>query len=151
MSKYILCASLLWALATGEGRAADVDKKELAKLEGTWVIVKMEANGKSLLQKDKPEPKLVVKGGRVTSESKEAPKGGLELAKVLDTSKNPKTVTFAVEGDIKFYGIFEVKGDRLRVCGDAVEVTTEKNPEGRRPKVFDSDEGLLIEFKREKK
>jgi uncharacterized protein (TIGR03067 family) len=140
---------------SGQVRAADVDKKEadkkeLARLEGTWIIVKMEVNGRSLLEKDKPEPKLVIKGGKVTSDAKKAPKGGLALAKILDPSKKPKAITVPLEGDIKFYGIYEVKGDQLRVCGDAVEITTEKNPEGRRPKKFDSNEGLLIVFKRKK-
>jgi len=39
----------------------------------------------------------------------------------------------------------------LRICGDGVETATEKNPETRRPKKFDSKEGLLLIFNREKK
>ena len=49
------------------------------------------------------------------------------------------------------YGIYDVKGDELRVCGDGVDTATEKNPEARRPKEFDSNKGLLLVFKREKK
>jgi uncharacterized protein (TIGR03067 family) len=75
----------------------------------------------------------------------------LELAKVLDPSKQPKTVTLPLEGNVKFYGIYEVQGDELRVCGDGVDTSQELNPEGRRPKKFDSSEGLLIVFKRRKK
>jgi len=126
-------------------------KKELAKLEGTWTVVKAEVNGKSLLEKGKPEPKLVVKGGKVTSDSGQAPKGGLELAKVLDPTKDPKAVTLPLEGRVRFYGIYEVRRDELRVCGDGVDTAMEKNPEGRRPKAFDSNKGLLIVFSREKK
>jgi uncharacterized protein (TIGR03067 family) len=151
MTNRFFCVSLLLVLTCGPGRAAEADKKELAKLEGTWVIVKMEINGKSLLEKDKPEAKLVIKGGKITSDAKEAPKGGLELSKVLDTSKKPKAVTLPLEGAIKFYGIYEVKGDQLRVCGDGVDTMTEKNPEGRRPKEFDNCKGLLLVFKRVKK
>ena len=44
-----------------------------------------------------------------------------------------------------------MKGDDLRVCGDGVDTAAEKDPEGRRPKKFDSSEGLLIVFKRVKK
>jgi uncharacterized protein (TIGR03067 family) len=52
------------------------------------------------------------------------------LAKVLDASKKPKTVTVAYEGKLTFYGIYEVKGDELRVCGDGLDTATEKNPGG---------------------
>jgi hypothetical protein len=48
-------------------------------------------------------------------------------------------------------GLCEVDGDELRVCGDGVDAAGEKNPEARRPKKFDSKEGLLLVFKREKK
>jgi hypothetical protein len=56
---------------------------------------------------------------------------------------NPRKITF--------YGIYEVKGDELRVCGDGVDTASENNPEGRRPKKYDSKEGLLLVFKRDKK
>src|SRR5207302_3387482 len=44
---------------------------------------------------------------------------------------------------------YEVKGDELRVCGDAVDTAQEKDVEARRPKEFDSNKGLLLVFKRE--
>ena len=146
-----LSISLLWLLASGHGRARDADRKELAKHDGTWIVVKAEINGKSLLEKVKPEPKLVIKDGKVRSEAKEAPKDGVELSKILDPSKKPKTVTMSFEGRIKFYGIYELDGDEFRICGDGVDIATEKNPEGRRPKEFDSKKGLLIVLMREKK
>jgi uncharacterized protein (TIGR03067 family) len=78
-------------------------------------------------------------------------KVGAELAKILDPSKKAKTVTLPLEGNIKFYGIYEIDGDELRVCGNGVETAQEKKPEERRPKEFDCNKGLLILFKREKK
>ncbi len=142
-----VCISLLWALASGQGRADDVNKQELAKLDGTWVVVKIEMNGQSLLEKNhSPEQKLVIKGGKVTSGAKEA-----ELSKILDPSKKPKTITGPLDERLKFYGIYEVDGDEIRVCGDIVDTATEKNPEGRRPKGFDSKKGILVVLKREKK
>jgi uncharacterized protein (TIGR03067 family) len=151
MRRFLLCAGLLCSLAAVPVRADDAGKKEAAKLEGTWTVVKMEVNGKSLLEKDKPEPRLVIKDGKVTSDDKQAPKGGAELSKILDPSKKPKAITLPLEGSVKFYGIYEVNGDELRVCGDGVDSAMEKKPEGRRPKEFDSSKGLLIVFKREKK
>jgi len=50
-------------------------------------------------------------------------------------------------------GAFQVLNSRKMsfVCGDGVDATTEKDPEARRPKKVDSQEGLLLVFKREKK
>jgi len=130
--------------------AGDRDEKKFAELEGTWTIVKMEVAGKSLLEKDE-KWKLIIKDGKVTTDARDAPKEGKELAKYLDPNKNPKTVTIPYEGKLVFYGIYEVKGDELRVCGDGVDTAQEKKPEGRRPREFDSNKGLLLVFKRDKK
>ena len=135
-------------LAAGAGRE-DTAKKELARLEGTWVLVKMEIEGRSLLGRDERPPKLVVKGGQARFDAAGAE--AIPLAKVLDLSKKPKTVTVPYEGKVTFYGIYEVDGDELRVCGDGVDTAQEKEPEARRPRKFDSREGLLLVFKREKR
>jgi uncharacterized protein (TIGR03067 family) len=138
--------------AAGQGRADDATKKELARLEGTWVLVKMEIEGRSLLEKDKPWPKLVIKDGKARFDAKNAPEEeAVVLAKVLGPSRKPKTVTVPYEGKVTFYGIYEVDGDQLRVCGDGVDTGQEKDPEARRPKKCDSKEGLLLVFRRAKK
>ncbi len=112
----------------------------------------MENEGKSLLDKDKPWPKLIIKNGKAAFDAKDSAKAEpWPLAKVLDTSKSPKTVTVNYEGELTFYGIYDVEGDELRVCGDGVDPAHEKNPEARRPKKLDSKVGLLLVFKREKK
>jgi uncharacterized protein (TIGR03067 family) len=110
----------------------------------------MEVNGRSLLKKGE-KWKMVIKDGKVTSDAKDAPKETVDMSKFLDPSKKPKTITYPYEGKITFYGIYEVKGNELRVCGDGVDTASEKKPETRRPKKFDSNEGLLLVFKREKK
>jgi uncharacterized protein (TIGR03067 family) len=145
MIQRFLMVSLLWMLAIGRCYAGDAMKKDLAELDGTWTLVKAEVNGKSLLKKD-DKSKLIIKDGMLT----DAPKGTPELSKILDPSKTPKTVTLPYEEAV-FYGIYEVMGDELRVCGDGVDTATEKNPDSRRPKEFDSTKGLLLVFKREKK
>jgi uncharacterized protein (TIGR03067 family) len=110
----------------------------------------MEIDGRSLLEKGE-KWKLIIKDGKLMSDAKTAPKDSLPLAKILDSTKKPKTVTLPYEGKVVFYGIYEVKGDELRVCGDGVDTAMEKDPETRRPKKFDSKEGLLLVFKRDKK
>ena len=150
MTKRMLTVSFVAMLAFGLCHAGDQPKDNFAELEGTWTIIKMEINGKSLLEKDE-KWKVIIKDGKATYADKHAAKAEpWLLAKVLDVSKKPKTVTVTYEGQLTFYGIYEVKGDELRVCGDGVDPADEKNPEARRPKQFDSKEGLLLVFKREK-
>ena len=142
--------SLSAMIALNAGHAGGQDRKKFAELDGTWTIIKMEVQGKSLLEKGE-KWKLIIKDGKVTSDAKFVPKEeAVALSTFLDPSKKPGTITYPYEGKITFYGIYEVKVDELRVCGDGVDTTTEKNPEARRPKEFDSDKGLLFVFKREK-
>ena len=141
---------LLATLAFTADHAGGQDGKKFAELDGTWTIIKMEIQGKSLL-KENEKWKLIIKDGKVRSDAKDAPKEAVDLSKFLDSSKKPATITYPYEGKITFYGIYDVKGDELRVCGDGVDTGTEKNPEARRPKKVDSKEGLLLVFKREKK
>jgi uncharacterized protein (TIGR03067 family) len=149
MTPQAFSLSLAAMLAVSAGNAVGADDNKLAELDGTWTISKMEIEGRSLLEKDE-RWRLVIKGGKVTSDAKNAPKQAVDLAKFLDASKKPKTLTYPYEGQITFYGIYEVKGDELRVCGDAVDTATEKRPEARRPRKFDSKQGLLLIFKRKK-
>jgi uncharacterized protein (TIGR03067 family) len=123
-------------------------EEEFAKLEGTWTLVKMELNGESRLEKS-DKAKLIIKAGKVTLDANYAPKDALELSKVLDPSKRPKTITLPYQEKITFYGIYELEADELRLCAEIVETTNEKDPEARRPKGFDSKKGLLLVFKRE--
>jgi uncharacterized protein (TIGR03067 family) len=150
MTLRFVAFTLLAMLAFTAGHADGQDGKKFAELDGTWTIIKMEIEGKSLLEKSE-RWKLIIKAGKVTSDAKDAPKEAVDLSKFLDPSKKPKTITYPYEGKITFYGIYEVKGDELHVCGDGVDTATEKNPEARRPKKLDSKEGLLLVFKREKK
>ena len=150
MTRRFVAFFLLAMSAFTAGHAGGQDGKKFAELDGTWTIIKMEIEGKSLLEKGE-KWELVIKDGKVTSDAKNAPKEAVDLSKFLDRSKKPKTITYPYEGKLTFYGIYEVKGDELRVCGDGVDTATEKNPEARRPKEFDSKKGLLLVFKREKK
>jgi uncharacterized protein (TIGR03067 family) len=136
-------------LALAVRHAGGQDGNKLAELDGTWTLIKMEIQGKSLLEKGEKR-KIMIKDGKVTSDDKDAPKETVDLTKFLDPAKRPKTITYPYEGKITFYGIYQIKGDELHVCGDGVDTATEKNPEGRRPKKLDSNEGLLLVFKREK-
>jgi uncharacterized protein (TIGR03067 family) len=145
-------------LAAGQPRADGV-KQEWKKLEGTWTLTKMEANGTSLLEKDKPVPKVVIKDGKIMPDPKDA--GGADAADAskiqLDPTRKPTTITIPnFEGGdpkqgVTLIGIYELEGDELKVCAEAVETAKLKEREKERPTAFDSKQGLLLVFQREKK
>ncbi len=130
-------------------------KKELANLEGTWIVTKREVSGKSLLEAGKPEPPLVIKNGKMTSDPKQAPGGGVDLAKFLDPAKTPKQITVPnlhggdPKAGVTLIGIYEVTGDELQLCIQVVETARLKEREKERPTAFDSNKGLLTVYKRE--
>jgi len=113
---------------------ADVEK-ELKQFQGTWTFESVEAGGKE-------EPAAEFKGMTVTFEGdKFTVKKGDEVIQAgtqkLDPSRSPKTVDVTVaEGLSKgavMLGIYEIKGDTLKVCFD---------PEGKkRPAEFKSASG----------
>jgi uncharacterized protein (TIGR03067 family) len=148
MKKQVLTVCVVAVLALGFCRASDQPKDKFAELEGTWILVKMEIDGQSYLEKAE-KWKLVIKDGTATLGTEDAAKAEpLLLAKMLNTSRRPKTITLPFEEKLTFYGVYEVVGDELRVCGVGVDTDTEMNPEARRPKELDGEEGLLLIFRR---
>ena len=148
MNKQVITVCVVAVLALGFGRASDQPKDKFAELEGTWILVKMEIDGQSYLEKAE-KWKLVIKDGMATLGTEDAAKAEpLLVAKMLNTSRRPKTITLPFEERLTFYGVYEVVGDELRVCGVGVDTDTEMNPEARRPKELDGEEGLLLIFRR---
>ena len=157
-SRMLLVAAACTLLAADRPSDEEV-KREWTKLEGRWTLTKMEANGKSLLEKDKPLPKMVIKDGKIMADPKDA--AGQEAPDSsqiqLDPRKNPKTITIPnfKGGDpakgVTLIGIYELKGDELKVCVEGVETAKLKEREKDRPRAFDSKQGLLLVFKRQAK
>src|SRR5262249_18810316 len=143
MNKPILTLCVLAVLTLGFYCAGDQPKDKFAELEGAWILVKMEIDGKSYLEKGE-NWELVIKDGTAVFGPADADKAKpLDLAKMLNTSRRPKTITLPFEEKLTFYGIYEVVGDELRVYGVGVDTETEMKPEARRPKELDGKEGLL--------
>ena len=150
MKKQILAVCTVVVLASGFCRADDQPKDKFTELDGTWILAKMDIDGQSYLEPG-VKWKLVIMHGTATFGPEDATKAEpILLAKMLNTSKRPKTVTLPFGEMLTFYGIYEVAGDELRVCGVGVDTETEMKPEARRPKELDGKEGLLLVFKREK-
>jgi uncharacterized protein (TIGR03067 family) len=124
--------------ATGLAAAADAGadvKKEMKTLEGTWVRVSAETNGKEA-------PKEATKGITMTFagdkfSSKMADTGRvIEGTFRIDPSKSPKeydATASPARKELTTIGIYQFDGDRLKVC---------YTPEGgKRPKEFSTKAG----------
>ena len=154
--------SLLLFLAASTLLAADnptdaTVKEEWKRLEGSWTLTKAEMLGKSLLQKDQPEPRMTIKDGKITSNDKTAPKDDVFDSSTikLDPKADPKTITIpdfkGSEVPLSWIGIYEIKGDELKICMAGLEKAKLRELEKLRPKGFDSKQGILLIFKRETK
>jgi uncharacterized protein (TIGR03067 family) len=122
--------------------------KDLAKFDGTWVTISIEANGKKIPDEElkKAPGRLTIKDGKWKLKASDIEQSGTFT---VDTSKKPKQI------DIKpadgpnagqtIKAIYELEGDTMKVCYAA--------PDQPRPTAFATEEKsgrVLIEYKREK-
>jgi uncharacterized protein (TIGR03067 family) len=146
-----MIASMFAALAavalTAADPAADA-KKDLDKLQGTWIMAELEVEGAQVAPERLRGTKLVVKGDKyivtVKNESH-------ETVITLDPTKKPKAIDMVFRDgpnkDKVHRGIYEVNGDTFKLCRG-------REPEAERPKEFGSwpDTGVfLVVWKREGK
>jgi uncharacterized protein (TIGR03067 family) len=130
-------------------------KEELKKLEGAWVVVSREANGKKTPE-EQSKGKLVFKGDRISVCGPDGEVIG-EASLTIDPTKKPKHLDLTITkgtGDFKKYegkkslAIYELDGDTLKACW------TVFGAERERPTAFATKPAsglLLIHYKREKK
>jgi uncharacterized protein (TIGR03067 family) len=133
MSWHILTVSLL-LLNAGEPTG------DLKKMQGTWEAASFVIEGKELPEKERKALKLIVKGDRGTfTRGDKTTKGTY----TLDESVLPRTIDITItEGPDKGkkkLGIYEIKGDVLRLCAGPLG--------GKRPTRFESapDSGVWLE------
>jgi uncharacterized protein (TIGR03067 family) len=109
--------ALLLVLSLGLAlRAADA-KEELDKLQGTWVRVSAEVDGKKVPADEAKKETLVIKGDDYTATVEGKPrKGTLKV----DPTRSPKQLDLIpAEGPNKgkvLPGIYELDGDTFRYC-----------------------------------
>lgn len=144
-----VCLSLLFGLVSGAFAAdRDPSKKDKEAIQGAWEMDGLEFNGEDL--KGKYKFSFLVEKDVMSLDGdddikKEYPKFKL----VLDPNTMPKCIDLTVAGgvqkDVKLEGIYELKGDVLRLC---VKVGGTD-----RPSEFKSPDGAsiaLITLKRQK-
>jgi uncharacterized protein (TIGR03067 family) len=146
----LLTCILVLPLLLGADKAEDAIKKDLAKFEGSWKTESIEYNGKQFDDLAK-QMRFVFKGDTASVEGND--RVAEEYAKLkfkIDPSTTTKlvdvTVTAGIQKDAVMEGIYEIKGDELRLCL--------KVQGSDRPTEFKAPDGsstALIVLKREKK
>lgn len=128
----------------------DAAKKELAKFAGAWDIVRGVENGEASSDNLVQNLKFIFKGNQLTFLGDEGIMKRVEKITIkIDPGTTPRCVDLHVvagsKKDLLLEGIYEWKGDELRLC-----ISHEP---GNRPLEFDSKAGsnrLLFVLKRQK-
>jgi uncharacterized protein (TIGR03067 family) len=154
MNAHVLAMLSLLLISFGAARAQDdAVKKEHAKMDGAWQIVSGVENGKPSSDNLVQNLKFVFKGSQLTLAGDDiiAKRVGKAAVKI-DAATTPRCIDFelTVKGgaaeDRVLEGIYEWKGDELRICIS--------HQAGNRPSEFESKEGsqrVLFVLKREGK
>jgi uncharacterized protein (TIGR03067 family) len=113
----LLAAGLLLG---AEPSREDPVKKELEHFQGSWITTSLTYNGDSF-EKYADKLRMVFKGDTATVEGiDEVKKEYPRIVFKLDPSTTPKCVDLTVAGgdqkDAVMEGIYELKGDELRIC-----------------------------------
>ncbi len=139
-------------LAVGGLVAADAQedaKKDLKKMQGTWLLVSGERDGKKFTEEEIKQSKLIIKGNTYSIPKREVGTSQEGTFKI-DPSKTPKetdsTTGSGPDKGIVWLGIYELEDDTHKVC---------LAPPGKdRPKEFSAKSGsghILQVWKRAKK
>jgi RNA polymerase sigma factor (sigma-70 family) len=112
-------------------------------LQGTWVAVSGEQEGKPWPAERAEECKLVIRGNRMTFADQEG-KGAIPFR--LDPTKNPKEIHLTLEKGLTITAIYALQDGRLKFCAPNGE-------DAKKPTRFATKPGsglILIVFEREK-
>ena len=135
------------ALLVAADKPKDAAKKDLEKLQGTWVMAGLEIDGQVVPEEKIKGTTLTVKGDRYTTRTQGK---SHEVAFKLDPSQTPRAIDMyfpdGPEVPKLSKGIYEIDGDTFRLC-------RHQAPGQDRPTSFATspDTGLfLVVWKRQK-
>jgi uncharacterized protein (TIGR03067 family) len=93
-------------------------KRDRELILGKWKVVQADANGKHQPREVSTEQRWTFTPGRIAIDHGDGEKG--EVAYKLDPAVRPRTVDLTFHGDpwrgATFHGIYELKGNRLKLC-----------------------------------
>jgi uncharacterized protein (TIGR03067 family) len=124
-------------------RPEEKAKSDKDDIQGTWVFVSAEEGGKAVPEDELKKFEMVFASDKVKFPIKQEVK---ELGYKLDPARKPKQIDIAFGETETAEGIYELDGDKLKVC-------LTKPGHGDRPTKFDSTEGresVLLVLKRKK-
>lgn len=142
----------LWATGPTDNSA----EQEKKKLHGTWIVVHAVHEGQAL--DFMIGSQLSIGDRKATANSKQDVE---EITYRIDPGKLPKHIDFLVKGkgnekDRVVVGIYQLDGGKLKVCVSQEVKNYDakgnliKSIEAKRPIAFDSNQGVLATYKREK-
>jgi uncharacterized protein (TIGR03067 family) len=148
MAVFGMCVVVLADGVLTAGGAKDA-RKELKKLQGTWMLVSGARDGKKFTDEEIKQSRLIIKGNRFSIPKSDVGTGQ-EGTFTIDPGKTPKqmdaTTGSGPDKGKTWLGIYELEGETYKVCFA---------PPGKdRPKEFSSKPGsgrLLQVWEREKK
>ena len=114
------------------------------KIQGDWVIVKLEAKGKEFPAEANEKDRLhwIFSGNKLHLKTSEMDR---EFTFQLDPKRSPKHIDTVLDADNQYRGIYELNGDELKICQVHIDVGVE------RPTEFNAkDRGVLMIFRRAK-
>ena len=142
------------AIELGDDLASDSWEKVLKALQGDWVCIEEEYDGKKLSRQELKEKnrRLNIKGNRYTNRRTKDGAVRIYYGRIeLDPSHKPARFDFTGKGPVGHFleqtGIYELKDDTLRLC-----ITNVAGPDTKRPTEFKGSQGNKCEywvFKRE--
>jgi uncharacterized protein (TIGR03067 family) len=105
-------------LAAGAGPTEEALEREQQRLEGTWKVVAVEAEGKLVPAREFRDLRLTFKDGKFTARrGDEEPQQGTYT---IDPGKNPKEMDIAREGGPargqKQLAVYSLAGNLLKIC-----------------------------------
>lgn len=131
ISLVVATGCLVSAVIADEDRA----KKISEMLQGKWSVMSIELNGQTIASDEIKNWKLTITNNTYTITIGQSTEEGTFK---IDTSKKPMTVdAFPTSGDAsgqKRIGIFEIDGDKAKVCFSAANLEV-------RPTKFTAEEG----------
>jgi uncharacterized protein (TIGR03067 family) len=111
LSVLLVCGFLIWA---GDGQKPDQGKGDLDQMQGNWHAVAMEGKGKAKSADDVKKFQLIVNKDAFTVKLDGADHLSGKL--VLRADKKPKQVDLVQETGPLYKGIYEINGQRLKMC-----------------------------------
>ena len=145
LSTFLILSTTLVPVAADE--PSKEVKEELERLQGTWILVGRELDGKKATEEEVKtlDGKLIQKGNRFTYTSRGDETGRRGTFKI-DPTANPKQLEWTAMGEEKkVLAIYKLEGDRLTICAGSGD---------KRPREFTTKPGdgqVIVIYQRQKK